>query len=267
LGTYPRYHQVKLEKWDRAHLTLNGKRLIIQAIVRGHTQFLTKAQGMPPSIETAISKIVSNFIWGQDAKPRIAAQFLYHPIEDGGLNLLNIKSRNEAIEIMWLKMYLNFTNSCQPWAIVMDHIILATAPTHYIDAVRDNPFLQVWNAPLKGNRAKHLNNDMVRMIKVARKYNANLSALRFTPQILDQLPMWYHLSAESQSLNKAPARCLLQKHQVSKVADLVITSAHIRKPHQHPTHHPDPECECQICMKDRTNRCMNPYECATEALT
>lgn len=178
----------KLKKWDRAHPTLNGKRLIIQAIVGGHTQFLTKAQGMPPPIETAITKIVSNFMWGQDTKPRIAAQTLHRPIEDGGLNLLDIKSRNEAIEIMWLKTYLNFTNSRQPWAIVTDHIILATAPPHYVAAAKNNPFLQAWNVPLKGDRAKHLNNDMVRMIKVARKYNANMSALRFAPQILAQLP-------------------------------------------------------------------------------
>ena len=77
-------------------------------------------------------------------------------------------------------MYLNFTNSCQPWAIVADHIILATALPHYVAAMKDNPFLQAWNVPLKGDRAKHLNNNMVRMIKVARRYNANLLALRFT---------------------------------------------------------------------------------------
>ena len=37
----------KLEIWGRSHPTLYGKRLIVQAVVGGHTQFLTKAQGMP----------------------------------------------------------------------------------------------------------------------------------------------------------------------------------------------------------------------------
>ena len=39
--------KAKLSLWERAHLTLNGKQVIIQAIVGGHTQFLAKAQGMP----------------------------------------------------------------------------------------------------------------------------------------------------------------------------------------------------------------------------
>jgi len=59
----------KLNQWEKAHPTLNGKRLIIQVVVGGHTQFLTKAQGMPEPIEKALTKIISNFIWGEDNKP------------------------------------------------------------------------------------------------------------------------------------------------------------------------------------------------------
>jgi hypothetical protein len=35
--------RTKLKRWERAHPTLNGKHLIIQSIVGGHTQFLTKS--------------------------------------------------------------------------------------------------------------------------------------------------------------------------------------------------------------------------------
>jgi len=41
-----------LDRWDRNKPTLYGRKTIIQAIVGGRTQFLTKAQGMPSSIET-----------------------------------------------------------------------------------------------------------------------------------------------------------------------------------------------------------------------
>ena len=259
--------KAKLDKWGKAHPTLNGKRLIVQSIVGGHTQFLTKAQGMPPPIEKALSKMISDFIWGQDANPRIAAQILQRPIDEGGLNMLDIKARNEAIEIMWLKTYLDFSTSRQPWAIATDHVILASAPSHTVEAARENPFLQAWNVPLKGIRAEKLNNDIMRMIKVAKKYNTNLSAIKFTPQILAQLPAWYHLSAESHPLNRAPVRCLMNKHQVTEVADLVRTSARIRHPLQHPTHRPNPGCTCRTCAEDRNRGCTNPHECATEALT
>ena len=39
--------QKKFKQWEKVHPTMNGKCLLIQAIAGGHTQFLTKAQGMP----------------------------------------------------------------------------------------------------------------------------------------------------------------------------------------------------------------------------
>jgi len=54
--------KTKLNLWERAHLTLNGKCIVIQAIMGGHTQFLTKAQGMLPHIEKALMNIMSTFI-------------------------------------------------------------------------------------------------------------------------------------------------------------------------------------------------------------
>jgi hypothetical protein len=66
----------KLTLWERPHLTLNGKRIVIQAIIGGHTQFLAKAQGMPSQIENALTNIMSKFIWNQGSKPRIAMSML-----------------------------------------------------------------------------------------------------------------------------------------------------------------------------------------------
>jgi hypothetical protein len=72
-------------------------------IVEGCTQFLTQAQGMPKHIEDTLVKITRNFIWDDSTVPRIALGYLYYPIKEGGLNLLDIRARNEAIEIIWLK--------------------------------------------------------------------------------------------------------------------------------------------------------------------
>ena len=53
----------KLIRWEKVHLTLNRKRIVIQTIVGGHTPFLTKAQGMLPHIKEALMNIISRFIW------------------------------------------------------------------------------------------------------------------------------------------------------------------------------------------------------------
>jgi hypothetical protein len=47
-----------LERWKKTHPTMKGRKAIIQIIVGGHTQFMTKAQGMPPHIEAALTKTI-----------------------------------------------------------------------------------------------------------------------------------------------------------------------------------------------------------------
>jgi hypothetical protein len=112
----------------KSHPTLYEKRLIIQAVVGGHTQFLTKAQGMPTHIEDALTKIIRNYIWDNNIHPRISLEHLYKPLNEGGLNLLDIKPQNKVIEIIWLKDYLNLTPSRQMWARATDILIKASAP-------------------------------------------------------------------------------------------------------------------------------------------
>ena len=154
---------------------------------------------------------------------------LQRPIEEGGLNILDINARNEAIEIMWMKAYLNFTSSRQQWATITDHIILSTAPEHTVENAWDNPFMQSWNVPLrKGTKADLLNDDIRRMLRTAKKYNVDMDTIRITPHLLSQLPAWYHLREEDHlSLNNSSARCMLQKHDITKVAGLVTLSARI----------------------------------------
>ena len=100
-----------------------------QAVVGGgHTQFLTKAQGMPPHIEVALVKIIHDFMWDNNTHPRISMEYLHWPLDKGGLNILNIRAQNDTIELVWLRDYLNLTPSRQPWAIVSDILINATSP-------------------------------------------------------------------------------------------------------------------------------------------
>ncbi|KAG2336852.1 hypothetical protein BDR05DRAFT_978681 [Suillus weaverae] len=72
-----------LKRWKKCHPTLDGKRYIVQMIVGGITQFLTKAQGMPRNIESALIKTIRNFIWDDTKSPPINLEQLYRTKEEG----------------------------------------------------------------------------------------------------------------------------------------------------------------------------------------
>ena len=97
-------------------------------VVGGHIQFLTQAQGMPKETEDTLNRMIKNFIWEDDSSPRIAKETLRNPITEGGLDLLDLEIRNKAIDIMWLKTYLDFSPKRPEWATITDLIIEASAP-------------------------------------------------------------------------------------------------------------------------------------------
>lgn len=94
-----------LNQWIKSKPTLEGKRLTVQMIVGGITQFLTKAQGMPKDIEKAIEKIIKSYTWDSD-HAAISIDRLSFPKETGGRKMLDIKTWNRAIKAMTLKTYL-----------------------------------------------------------------------------------------------------------------------------------------------------------------
>ena len=175
--------KTNLKKWAKIRPTLEGKCQIIQAIVGGHTQFLSQAQGMPTQIEDAITKIISDFIWEDGLGTRIAQETLNQPWELGGLSTLNIHAWNDAIDLMWLKSYLNFTPNCQPWAAITDLILDIAAPKDTEKQARNNQFLQCWNTPSRGIRADKINDDISRMLKAARTHNTNLAVVKISPHL------------------------------------------------------------------------------------
>lgn len=255
-----------LDRWDKINPTMYGKRLIIQAVIGGRTQYLAKVQGMPKEIEKAFQKLIQDFIWDGERAPRIALETLELPLDEGGLNLLNIRTRNEAIDIMWLKSYLNFSPSRPAWAVVTDLLINAAAPPNISPLGRFNAYTQSWNPPTKGPRSAHLNQDIIRMIDTAKRYKTNLAALRIAPDISARLPAWYHTNAKPRPLTSIPSKCLLRNHCVNTVADLVKISVRAQVTYNGP-HVPNRACICIECARDRLRNCRFPHQCAQEALT
>src|SRR5258708_1162613 len=212
--------QKTLERFNKSHPTLYGRKMIAQIVIGGHTQFLAKAQGMLKHIESTLIKTMRNFIWEENKSPRIALEQLYKPVSKGGLNLLNITATNNPTQNIWVKEYLNMSPMRPTWAKVTDLILDAIAPQGPSAQARMNTFLQTWNVPTKGPRAAKLNEDTTRMLRAARDHNVNFAAIRLTTNMKKSLLALFQAGTPHWPINNKAAKCLLQKHDVKTVTDL-----------------------------------------------
>ena len=165
----------KLKQWSKSHPTQDGKRLIIGMVVGGLTQYLTRVQGMTSEIEALISRKISKFLW-DEASPMINAQVMSSPIATGGKKILDIKARNDAIELMKLKSYLEMGPRRPKWAKVADALMGQNIPN--AQNIRDeeskrNTFLQTWT--VKIGAKSELPQSLRKMLQVAKLYNVDIN--------------------------------------------------------------------------------------------
>ncbi|KAI0342568.1 hypothetical protein BDW22DRAFT_1299598, partial [Trametopsis cervina] len=182
-----------LKRWGRCNPTLRGRRLIAQMIVAGMTQYLAKVQGMPAHVEMQIRRITRNFVWKDANASPVGMDTLFLPIRDGGIKLVDIQTRNEAIELTWLKSYLDLSDSRPIWAFVADVLItesVMAVDRNTVANARVNPYLQSWH--VSTHATSPLPEELKTMLKVARKYDANFTAIKLSDSMKRRLPVWYH---------------------------------------------------------------------------
>ena len=162
----------------------------------GITQYLATVQGMPKEIETKLQKMINALVWNGN-KASINLNTMNTPPEKGGINLLDIEARNEAIQMMWLKKYTTTGPERPMWALVADVLIEENiAKSRNIDKeVTMNTYLQTWSP--KTNMTSTLPPDIKKMLDTGKKYNLCLDALRIPENVKRQLPAWYHLGAKN----------------------------------------------------------------------
>ena len=250
-----------LKRWNRGHPTLDAKRHITQMFAGGMTQFLTAAQGMPKPIETALVKIIREFIWESTAPPMISMARLYAPIEEGGIHLLSIPARNKAIDLMRLKTYLDLTPSRPKWAFLMDAIINTLHP----DVPPKPPAfpLTSWSPPTRGPRASLLPFCVTSLLKSAKEAKLTFTPNKLSKTLKQQLPAWFHLGAPPRAYNKLRDHCLKTIHKIGKVKNLRSLSKRLFQPGN--THQNCIDCPCEDCNKDRRKGCRHPHKCAVSA--
>lgn len=258
-----------LDRWKKCKPTQKGKRLIIQMFVGGMSQYLTAAQGMPDHTIRALNKIITTFLWN-GGKPRVNLNTLQAGKETGGMAILDVEARNEAIDLMWLKGFLKLSEHRPKWAYVAD-VLLAqnTLAKHKTmpESAKINIFLQEWD--VKTDRRGGLPECLKRMMRVAKKHNARFEAIKLSAELKKKLPMWYHIGGSKRLAlyNNTPAgKCLRNNHGVKTVGDALIVANRTRHRDPDDPHEKTANCQCGACTQDRnTHQCRNPNRCALAA--
>jgi len=187
--------------------------------VQSRALFLATINGMPKDIQKRMEEQMKTFLW-DNKKATMNWKEASQPREIGELNMPNIKTRIEAIQIMWLKKYLALKYERPDCAYVVDQIIF--------NNVQKNPkitrqnriswIFQSWNETGKKDTIPKFISEM---IKIRRKYKIGYDVLEAGPKPRQLLPIWHHIGIEDNySWNKKLTVCLREKHNIIKTGEL-----------------------------------------------
>ena len=252
-----------LDRWTQTNPSLDAKRLIIQLTVGSMTQFLAKAQGMPKTILKTLTKLTRDFIWNQRKSRPIALNRLCSPRHEGGINLLDLTSRNAAIETTWLQQYLNPSATRPTWAFVTDAIINCIKPTGIRTPDGINIFLTSLRPSTRSRNGIRPPSRLITLLNTAKDTHLHLAPVKLSRRLKTQLPAWFHVGVPPNLYRTTAADCLRTQHDVKTIRDLAKVSKRVAR---HTTRHkPHPKCACKHCTQDRERNCTNPHKCANLA--
>lgn len=191
---------------------------------------------------------------------------MFEPFEKEGQGLIDIKSRNKAINIMWLKSYLTFGKDRPLWAQIADALmaVRATKAEEKVDnRIKVLPFLQTWRTRLSPQ--KEISLDITNLFKTATEFKVRAEGLAFSRTILREMPIWYHLATDKKirKLNHGKvAECLKSNHktflvgEMEELADRIKCTSHLESD----------ECKCTDCIElENLYGCQYPNVCVTRA--
>ncbi|KAI0027640.1 hypothetical protein K488DRAFT_29372, partial [Vararia minispora EC-137] len=91
----------RYEKQNR-YPDLASRKHAINQFIRQTTEYKTMAQGMPEHVTKTLTKIISRYTWGGSERPTVNRATLELRRDEGGLGIVNLEVRNEAIAVMKL---------------------------------------------------------------------------------------------------------------------------------------------------------------------
>ncbi len=216
-------------------------------VIRGKTQFITATQGIPKKYEEYLNKRIHTFLWDSKSPLPIATPLLSVNYHEGGVKALNIKARNEAINIVKLRKLADYSHNHPLASDATLEIILACVkhpnhPTSENGPSITDIFLQsTWKS--KHITHKHLPGDL----NTGSKYNLTLNTPNLSLSHKLDLPAWFHIGKITNAKpheHKCTSKCLWNLHNTRMVSDLVQIESY----HKHPDHEEkSKKCICTQC--------------------
>jgi ribonuclease HI len=231
------------------------------------SQFRTAVQGMPKEITKELTGIIREFVW-DGKRPLLSMDQIQLPREEGGMGILDLDARSDAIDIERLKRYLNMSKNRCTWGYVIDALINISDTKPDAEGKKTNFILQNWTVPTQGRGWGHnLPQSVIRMLKAANKYDASVEALRIDESVLGLMPAWHHIGKKPGARRRNQRTdCIYETHKARTVADLLRMSNRTKRNEGTQKHSHHPRCKCRDCKDDRELGCPSPWKCAEEAL-
>ncbi|PPQ78110.1 hypothetical protein CVT24_006387 [Panaeolus cyanescens] len=210
-----------MKEWAKCHLSFRGKELVIKALVQSRAVFAATVDGIDDATVEKMVKQYKSFLW-DGKKALMKWETVIRPRKQGGLNMPDLKTRIEAIEIMWIKRWQR-SEGRPPWAEMMEDILFRNAKGSAVMHKRNQGhwILQDWDIKKIGN--KNIPVMMESLIRTARKYNISFQPLRMTERMRRDLPLFHSISIKGMKhqLGKKPAGCLSRGHRIRTLGALV----------------------------------------------
>ena len=213
-----------MNTWKKSRPTFRGKELLLKALTTSKSWFLATINGMLKHIQKEMEKNMKDFLWDGRKKGLITMEAASTPREDGGLGIPSIEARLKAIQIMWLKKYLETKEKRPTWAWLADNLIakdIAPNTTPKVDTLSKISWIkQTWRT----KQGKHLKlpNELKDMLKIAEHYNIQISTRKTDQKLKENMIVWHQVMKpkENYSWNKLAAKCLRETHRVQTIGEL-----------------------------------------------
>lgn len=238
-------------------------------MVGGYTQYLTRVQGMPKEVVKKIKKITDDFVHakhGEQKANTIATTTLYQDKDLGGLGLLDLEARNEAINVIRLKTYLTEGDDRPQWCRLADMLLGEAAVKKYQNVgtrMLRNPFTQKWKVNLAH---RDLPENLRQMTRTAYKYRTGVVATSISRELKLKMPYWYHIGNVPKLKSRygdPHGECQRTVHNIYTVKDM----------YEHAIKHNSEgcskrkNCKCDLCRDDRERGCPDPTRCRKNAVS
>lgn len=255
-----------LDRWNASRPTIRGRAVGNNAMVGGYTQYATRVQGMPDKVITKIKSIVDDFVWaknGESKRNTVNMATLQAGTADGGQGILDLETRNDAIDVMRLVQYLKPPGERPLWGHLADRLLAKAAVKRFrnIDEeFLENPFTQSWRV---NTTARGLPESLKRMMKVAYRHKTQVVAVMPSRQIRSAMPYWYHIATKPHLVsryNDQWGRCQRENHGIRTTGEMLAHASKRQGCGNRLT------CRCGHCRREKEAGCRHPPKCRANAI-